>query len=95
MSVAVQDAMPVLLCVPLFPVYVTVPLMAELPFMNCTVPGLLTPEPHGASPLLLVETVAVNVTLPPDTMLVGLGVTADVVVAFAIVTLSAEEVLRL
>jgi len=50
------------------------------PFMNCTVP--LGP----ALLLLLDETVAVRVTLPPDVMLVRLEVTADVVVAFVIVT---------
>jgi len=48
--------------------------------MNCTVP--LGP----ALLLLLDETVAVRVTLPPDVMLVRLEVTADVVVAFVIVT---------
>jgi hypothetical protein len=36
---------------------------------------LVTPEPHGGSPLLGVLTTAVSVTLPPDVMLVGLGVT--------------------
>jgi len=50
------------------------------PFMNCTVP--LGP----ALLLLLDETVAVRVTLPPDVMLVRLEATADVVVAFVIVT---------
>jgi hypothetical protein len=85
----------VLLCAPLVPVYVTVPLIAELPFMNCTVPGFVTPDPHGASPLLFVETVAVSVTLPPDAMLVGLAVTAAVVAACVIVTLSPVEVFAL
>src|SRR5882757_11153161 len=53
------------------------------PFMNCTVP--LGP----ALLLLFDETVAVRVTLPPDTTLAGLDTTADVVVALVIVTASA------
>ena len=53
-----------------------------VPFINCTVP--LGP----ALLLLLEETVAVSVTLPPDVMLVGLDVSAAVVLAFVIVTAS-------
>ena len=53
-----------------------------VPFMNCTVP--LGP----ALLLLLDDTVAVMVTLPPDARLVGLDTTAVVVVAFVIVTAS-------
>jgi hypothetical protein len=49
------------------------------PFLNCTVPV-------GPAPLLVVFTVAVSVTLPPDAILVGLGVTAMDVVACVTVT---------
>src|SRR4029077_16821472 len=53
------------------------------PFINCTVP-------LGPALLLLLDvTVAVRVTLPPDATLVGLEVTAVVVVAWVIVTASA------
>ena len=53
---------------------------AVAPFINCTVP-------LGPTLLLLLDdTVAVRVTLPPDATLVGLDTTADVVVAFVIVT---------
>jgi hypothetical protein len=52
------------------------------PFINRTVP-------LGPTLLLLLdETVAVRVTLAPDATLVGLDVTALVVVAFVIVTAS-------
>jgi hypothetical protein len=62
--------------------HVTALANVAVPFMNCTVP--LGP----ALLLLLDETVAVKVTLPPDATLVGLATTADVVVAFVIVTAS-------
>ena len=52
------------------------------PFMNCTVP--LGPRLL----LLLDDTVAVSVTLPPDATLAGLDTTAVVVVAWVIVTAS-------
>jgi hypothetical protein len=58
------------------------------PFINCTVPV-------GPAPLLVVEIVAVSVTLPPDTTLDTLLVTAVVVAAFVIVTFSAVDVLAL
>jgi hypothetical protein len=60
--------------------HVTAPPKLAVPFMNCTVP-------LGPTLLLLLdETVAVRVTLPPDATLVGLDTTADVVAAFVIVT---------
>jgi len=62
--------------------HVTVPPKLVVPFINCTVP--LGP----ALLLLLDETVAVKVTLPPDATLAGLDTTADVVVALVIVTAS-------
>src|SRR5579859_7611299 len=49
------------------------------PFLNCTVPV-------GPAPLLVVPTTAVRVTVPPEAMTVGLGVTVVVVVACVIVT---------
>jgi hypothetical protein len=55
------------------------------PFLNCTVPV-------GPAPLLVVFTVAVSVTLPPDTMLVALEVTVVVVVSPVTVTLIALDV---
>jgi len=60
--------------------HVTAPPNVAVPFINCTVP--LGP----ALLLLLDETVAVKVTLPPDATLAGLDTTADVVVALVIVT---------
>jgi len=51
-----------------------------LPFKNCTVPV------GPCAELLFELTVAVNVTFPPDVMLVTLGVTAVDVVACVIVT---------
>ena len=62
--------------------------------MNCTVPGLVTPEPHGGSALLVAVTVAVSVTLPPDTILAGLG-GASVVAVVACVTVTATMLLVL
>ena len=38
--------------------------------------------------MLCVLTVAVNVTVPPDTILIALEVTADIVVACVMVTLN-------
>ena len=52
------------------------------PFMNCTVP------PGPTLLLLLVDTVAVRATVPPDATLAGLETTAVVVDAFVIVTAS-------
>jgi hypothetical protein len=69
--------------------HVTAPPNFAVPFINCTVP--LGP----ALLLLLEETVAVKVTLPPDATLVGLDTTADVVVAFVIVIDRAFEELLL
>jgi hypothetical protein len=56
---------------------------------------LLTPDPHGGSPLLGVLTTAVSVTLPPDAMLVGLGVTTMDVDACVTVTDSEFDELAL
>ncbi len=58
------------------------------PFLNCTVPV-------GPTPLLMVETVAVKVTLPPEAMLVGLATTAVVVAACVMVIASGDELLAL
>jgi hypothetical protein len=78
-SVAVQSAFPELEAVPAVGVQVTaLPKLLE-PFLNCTVPV-------GPAPLLFVFTLAVNVTLPPDAILVTLGVTVVVVVACVTVT---------
>ena len=57
---------------------------AVLPFMNCTVPVGLAPVP-------IPVTVAVNVTLPPDGILVGEPVTV-VVVVWPTVSESGDEV---
>jgi hypothetical protein len=56
------------------------------PFLNWTVPV-------GPAPLLLVFTVAVNVTVPPDTTLLTFEVTCVVVVACVIVTFTVLLVL--
>ena len=77
-SVALQEA-PVAAVAPAG-AHVMVPPTFAVPFMNCTVP-------LGPALLLLVEEiVAVRVTLPPDATLDGLDTTAEVVVAFVIVT---------
>ena len=81
LSVALQEAPAD--TVALAGAHVTVPPNFAVPFINCTVP--LGP----ALLLLLDETVAVKVTLPPDATLAGLDTTADVVVALVIVTASA------
>jgi hypothetical protein len=80
-SVALQEAPTVVDTAPAG-VHVNALPSAVVPFINCTVP--LGP----ALLLLLDDTVAVRVTLPPDATLVGLDTTADVVVAFVIVTAS-------
>jgi hypothetical protein len=69
-------------------VHVTALLRLFAPFLNCTVPV-------SPAPLLVLEINAVSVTLPPETTLVTLLVTAAVVAAFVIVTVSAVEVLAL
>lgn len=51
------------------------------PLLNCTVPV-------GPTPLLTVVTFAVSVMLPPDMMLLTLGVTCVAVVAFVTVSVS-------
>lgn len=79
LSVAVQKALPVLEAIPEVGVQLTAAPRLLAPFLNCTVPV-------GPAPLLLVLTVAVSVTLPPDTMLVGLAMTEVVVVAWVTVT---------
>jgi|SRR6266849_4327629 len=87
-SVAVQNAVPVLEAIPDLGVHVAaVPRLLD-PFLNCTIPV-------GPAPLLLVEIVAVSVTLAPEVIVVTLEVTAAVVAAFVIVTLSAVDVLAL
>jgi hypothetical protein len=84
-KVAVQEA-PALLVAPAdLQVAAAVPRF-ELPFINCTVPVGPCVE------LLLDETTAVNVTLPPEAILLMLGVTPVVVVACVMVT---ESVLLL
>ena len=87
LSVALQEA-PAEAVAPVG-AHVIAPPNFAVPFMNCTVP--LGP----ALLLLLEETVAVRATLPPDVTLVGLDTTADVVVAFVIVTDRAFEELLL
>jgi hypothetical protein len=78
-SVAVHEAFPVVEAVADVGAQVTaLPKLLD-PFVNCTVPV-------GPAPLLVVFTVAVSVTLPPDAILAGLGVTVVVVVACVIVT---------
>jgi hypothetical protein len=52
------------------------------PFLNCTVPV-------GPTPLLFVATVALRITLPPETTLVTLGTTWVRVAAWATVKVSA------
>ncbi len=87
-SVAVQDAFPVVEAIPDVGVQFTVLPRLLDPFLNCTVPV-------GPAPLLLVEIVAVSVTLPPEVIVVTLEVTAAVVVAFVIVTESVFDELAL
>ena|SRR5882762_277526 len=79
LSVAVHKAFPELEAVADVGTQVTVPPKLLDPVLNCTVPV-------GPAPLLVVFTVAVRVTLPPDATLVGLDNTAVVVVALVIVT---------
>jgi len=77
----VQNAAPVLDAIPdVGEQAIALPRLLD-PFLNCTVPV-------GPAPLLAEFTVAVSVTLPPDTTLVGLGVTTVVVAACVIVTAS-------
>jgi hypothetical protein len=87
-NVALQNAAPELDAVAAVGVHVAAEPKLLVPFLNCTVPV-------GPAPLLEVEIVAVSVTLPPATTLVGLLATAPVVAALVIVTLSAAEVLAL
>src|SRR5713226_9062139 len=69
-KVAVQNAVAVL--VPAVGMHVTAVESAVVPFLNCTVPV-------GPAPLLVVETFAVRVTLPPEAILVAELVTLVVV----------------
>ncbi len=78
-SVAVHKAFPEVEAVPDVGVQVTALPKVLDPFLNCTVPV-------GPAPLLVVEIVAVSVTLPPAVIVVTLDVTAAVVAAFVIVT---------
>src|SRR5229473_1921360 len=87
-SVAVQNAFPVVEAIPDVGEQFTALPRLLAPFLNCTVPV-------GPAPLLLVEIVAVSVTLPPEVIVATLEVTTAVVVAFVIVTLSAVDVLAL
>ena len=75
-NVAVQNAFPELDAVAVQ--VAAVPKLLE-PFLNCTVPV-------GPAPLLVVEIVAISVTLPPATILVTLLATAAEVAALVIVT---------
>lgn len=85
-SVAVQNAAPVVEAVPdVGEQVIALPRLLD-PFLNCTVPV-------GPAPLLVVFTFAVSVTLPPDATLVGLGVTTVVVAACVIVTESVFDAL--
>ncbi len=83
-----QNAFPVVEAIPDVDEQFTALPKLLAPFLNCTVPV-------GPAPLLVVEIVAVSVTLPPDTMLVTFEVTCVVVVAFVIVTESVFEELAL
>src|SRR5216683_5032642 len=87
-SVAVQNAFPVVEAIPDVGVHVAAVPRLLAPFLNCTVPV-------GPAPLLLVEIVAVSVTLPPAVIVVTLDVTAAVVAAFVIVTESVFDELAL
>ncbi len=79
-SVAVQNAdVPVVVLNPVGVQVAGAPTL-ELPLRNCTVPVGPCEE------LLLDETVAVSVTLPPLATIVVLGTNAAVVVACVIVT---------
>ena len=78
-KVAVQEA-PALLVAPAGVQVAAAAPSFELPFINCTVPVGPWVE------LLLDETTAVNVTLPPEVILLMLGVTPVVVVACVMVT---------
>ncbi|SRR6266478_815735 len=84
--VAVQNAVAEL--VPAVGVHVTAVERTVAPFLNCTVPV-------GPAPWLVVDTVAVSVTLPPAVMLEGEGVTVVVVGCPTIVNVTADELLAL
>jgi hypothetical protein len=71
--VVIRVALQVGVAAPLTAVHVAGAPSAAVPFINCTVPVGLAPVP-------VAETVAVNVTLPPDLMLVAELVTVVVVV---------------
>jgi hypothetical protein len=75
----VQNAAPELDAVAAVGVHVAAAPKLLEPFLNCTVPV-------GPAPLLVVEIMAVSVTLPPATMLATLLVTAAEVAALVIVT---------
>ncbi len=80
MSVAVQNAeVPVVVSNPVGVQVAGAPRL-ELPLKNCTVPVGPCEE------LLLDETVAVSVMLPPEATIVVLGTNAAVVVACVMVT---------
>jgi len=83
-SEAVHNAVPELEAVAAVGVHVAAAPKLLEPFRNCTVP-------EGPAPLLLVEIVAVSVTLPPAVIVVTLEVTAEVVAAFVMVTASVFE----
>jgi hypothetical protein len=82
----VQNAKPLAEAVAAVGVHVAAAPKLLDPFLNCTVP--VTP-----APLLFVFTVAVNVTLPPDTTLLTFEVTCVVLLACAIVTFTVLLVL--
>ena len=87
-SVALHKAFPEVETVPDVGVHVAAVPRLLAPFLNYTVPV-------GPAPLLVVEIVAVSVTLPPEVIVVTLEVTAAVVVAFVIVTASVFDELAL
>lgn len=82
-SVAVQDAAVELDAA--VGVHVTGLMRVLDPFLNCIVPV-------GPAPLLFVATVAVSVTLPPETTLLGFGTTCVVVAALVTITVSVTAV---
>ena len=84
--VAVQNAVAEL--VPAVGVHVTAVERTVAPFLNCTVPV-------GPAPWLVVDTVALSTTLPPEVMLDGDAVTVVVVACPTIVNIIADELLAL
>jgi len=84
----VQNAFPVVEAIPDVGEQFTALPSLLAPFLNGTVPV-------GPAPLLMVENVAISVTLPPEVIVATLEVTTAVVVAFVIVTESVFDELAL